>query len=100
MALISTVIFSSQVDKTIKNPSGLRIYGRCELASHKVNKYNYRGQGFFGEPSHEKDGKYEYVAADSLWNYNELAKKLYIDRDINKGTGATISVVGFKENKV
>ena len=61
-----------------------------------------------------KDGDYNYTiemalagyskkdieveVADALWDQNELAKKLYIDRDINKGSGATISIVGFKGN--
>ena len=95
---ISTVIFSSRVNKTDQNQSGLRIYGRCELASHKVINYNYTGSGFFGQPTHEKEGTYVYEAAESLWDNNELAKKLYVDRDIKKGTGATISVVGLKDD--
>ena len=33
-----------------------------------------------------------------MWNNHELAKKLYIDREKNKGTGATISIVGLKES--
>ena len=99
---ISTVLFSSQVNETKKNPSGLRIFGRCELASHKVNQDTHTGQGFFGEPKREielrsKGTKFEYEAANSLWDDKELAKKLYIDRDINKGTGATISIVGINE---
>ncbi len=95
---ISTVIFSSRVNETDQNPNGLRIYGRCELASHKVTNFNYTGSGFFGKPSKEKEGTYVYEAAESLWDNNDLAKKLYVDRDIKKGTGATISVVGLKDD--
>ena len=35
---------------------------------------------------------------ESLWDNDDLAKKLYVDRDIKKGTGATISVVGLKDD--
>ena len=95
---ISTVIFSSQVAETVENPEGLRIYGRCELASHRVGEDSFRGQGFFGKPFLEKMGKGKVEVAESLWNNNELAKNLYVDRDFKKGTGATISIVGFKED--
>ena len=52
---ISTVLFSSLVEKTENNPSGLRIFGRSELASHHVKKNSYRGQGFFGKSSSETE---------------------------------------------
>ena len=42
-------------------------------------------------------GKGKVEVAESLWNNNELAKNLYVDK-VLKGTGATISIVGFKED--
>jgi len=96
---ISTVLFSSHVEKTRENPSGFRLIGRSELSSHKVKNSYCKGAGFFGKESiNEEDDGYIYSSADSIWNNYELAKKLYINRDEKKGTGATISIVGFKEN--
>ena len=95
---VSTVLFSSLVDKTESNPSGLRIFGRIELATHNIKKKSYTGTGFFGEGSLEEEEGYSYEASKSVWNNHELAKKLYIDRDKNKATGATISIVGLKES--
>jgi len=95
---LSTVLFSSLVDKTDSNPSGLRIFGRTELATHSIKKKSYKGTGFFGVGSFEKEEGYSYEASRSVWNNHEIARKLYLDRDKNKGTGATISIVGLKEN--
>ena len=96
---ISTVLFSSFVEKTKENPSGLRLYGRSELSSHKEKNAYFMGTGFFGQETinKEEDG-FTYNSGDSIWDDYELAKKLYLNRDKNKGTGATISIVGFKEN--
>ena len=96
---LSTVLFSSFVEKTKENPSGLRLYGRSELSSHKEKDTYFMGTGFFGERKKNKeDDGYTYDSGDSIWDDYELAKKLYLDRDKNKGTGATISIVGFKED--
>jgi hypothetical protein len=37
--------------------------------------------------------------AHSVWDNHKLAKDLFIDRDLKKKTGATISIVGFDESK-
>ncbi len=95
---ISTVLFSSLVDETDSNSSGFRIFGRTELATHNIKKKSYKGTGFFGEASYEEEEGYSYENSKSVWNNHELAKKLYIDREKNKGTGATISIVGLKES--
>ena len=95
---ISTVLFSSFVEKTKENPSGLRLYGRSELSSHKEKDAYFMGTGFFGEEiTNKEDDGFTYNSGDSIWDDYDLAKKLYLDRDKNKGTGATISIIGFKE---
>ena len=96
----STVLFSSLLDEDKNNQTkeGLRIFGRTELASHKIGNKQYMGHGYFGIPSLEKEIDYEYKIAQSIWNKNDLAEKLYISRDREKGTGTTVSVVGFQEN--
>ena len=94
---ISTVLFSSlvQENKEERTPGGLRVFGRTSLSSHTIKDNHYRGPGFFGEP---KDIR-KINMAHSVWNNEDLAEKLFINRQPEKGTGATISIVGFDENK-
>jgi len=96
---VSTVLFSSVLDKDAKNKTrdGLRIFGRTELASHKIKEKSYIGQGFFGKFTENTEEGYKYDSADSIWNNNFLAERLYLNRDKKKGTGATVSIVGFNE---
>jgi RNA polymerase primary sigma factor len=99
---ISTVIFSSLVDKNEKEKTqgGLRVFGRTSLPSHNFGDEHFRGPGYFGSPVEVKDKKNQTLQmAHSVWNNHKLAKDLFIDRDLTKKTGATISIVGFDENK-
>ena len=41
--------------------SGLRIFGRTELATHSIKKKSYKGTGFFGVGSFEEEEGYSYV---------------------------------------
>ncbi len=91
-SLISTVLFSSYIEN---NKNGkLRLFGRSELATHKIKKNEYLGAGFFGETKKVDHG----YASVSSWDNNDLAEKLYLNRDFSKGTGATALVIGYTDS--
>ena len=95
---IETVLFSSQVkESNDENKEGLRIFGRTNLATHSLKDESFRGPGYFGYPEDIAEKNLTYKMATSIWNNSDLAKKLYIDREKSKGTGATISIVGFND---
>jgi hypothetical protein len=76
---ISTVIFSSLVDKNEKEKTqgGLRVFGRTSLPSHNFGDEHFRGPGYFGSPVEVKDKKNQTLQmAHSVWNNHKLAKDL------------------------
>jgi len=91
-SLISTVLFSSYIENDANGK--LRLFGRSELATHKANKDEYLGAGFFGETKKVEHGS----ASISSWDNEDLAKKLYLDRDFSRGTGASALVIGYTDS--
>lgn len=90
---LSTVLFSSYLSQEPQGKTSPRIIGRAELPSHQIKGDWYNGSGWFGSKSKVEGG----FRAESVWGSNaeDLAKKIYLDRDPKPGT--TILIPGFTD---
>jgi RNA polymerase primary sigma factor len=85
---LSTVLFCSHLAKPEDGQTQNRIFGRCELAWHKVSGEDpCAGPGWFGRT--DDDG-----TATSYWGNETLARDLFLNRE---GTGTTACVIGFHD---
>lgn len=89
---VSAVIYSSFVDGPVDgvHRSGMRLFGRTQLSSHKLEEVAYTPDGWFGI----KDGEGYESRAISVWDDTELCEELLVDRDPAEGRGTSILVVG------
>lgn len=93
-SLLSTVLFSSRIES---NPQiGFRFFGRCELPYHRTGgPRSWRGPGWYGVG----EGEGLEQRAVSGWNgmVEDVARRVYLDRPAQLGSGTSILVVGFFE---
>ncbi len=83
-----------------KTKGGLRVFGRTSLPSHSFEDEHFRGPGYFGTTTEVKNKRNQTLQmAHSVWDNQKLAKDLFVYRDLQKKTGATISIVAFDESK-
>jgi hypothetical protein len=96
LSSISTVLFSSRIDG---NPrAGFRLFGRSDLPYHSAYREKWDGPGWFGKPEEIRP---QFYRAVSVWDATaeNIARELYLLRDLAVGTGTSILVVGFREPK-
>jgi len=84
---LSTVLFCSHLAKPEDGQTQNRVFGRCELAWHKVSEDAFAGPGWFGRID-------EGGTATSYWASEALAQDLFLHRE---GTGTTACVIGFHD---
>lgn len=91
---ISTVLFSSFIngDSSLQ----FRLIGRTELPYHATGIQKWSGPGWYGQSETIGPGLHRAVSA---WNTDakHIAKGSHILRDINRGAGTSILVIGFEE---
>jgi hypothetical protein len=91
---ISTVLFSSflNLDSSLK----FRFIGRTELSYHVTPSGHWSGPGWYGKPEMTGKGLNRAVSA---WDVDAqyVATGSHVLRDMEKGTGTSILVVGFDE---
>ena len=93
-SLLSTVLFSSRLEGSPR--AGLRFFGRCELPFHRTEEpRSWRGPGWYGIG----EGEGLERRAVSGWDevVEEVARRVYLDRPAQLGTGTSICVIGFFE---
>ena len=93
-SLLSTVLFSSRLED---NPrAGHRFFGRCELPFHRTEEpRSWRGPGWYGVGEGEGLERRAVSAWDGV--VEDVARRVYLDRPAQLGTGTSICVVGFFE---
>lgn len=92
---LSTVLFSSRVQD--KPRWRFRLFGRSELPFHQTNgSVSWAGPGWFGREEELGSGQRRAISG---WDeqVEEPARKIYLDRPAQLGTGTSIVVVGFFE---
>lgn len=91
---LSTVLFSSLIEDN--SAFQCRLFGRSELPYHATGSQRWNGPGWYGKP--EVKGN-ELLRAVSAWGKSaeEVARKAYISRDPERGTGTSILIAGFDE---
>lgn len=87
---VSTVLFCS---RTSTEPS-LRFIGRAELPYHRTDEGEWEGPGWYGKPETTPTGLERAV---SVWDDDDLTRRLYVFRPAQLGSGTTILVVAFFE---
>lgn len=94
---LRTVIFGSRLLNEPERCSNPRLFGRAELASHRVNgrARGYSGSGWFGRVVSGKGGP----RAESVWSADAAARlpTLGIERTEEHEIGTSAVVVGFRD---
>jgi hypothetical protein len=96
---LSTVLMSSYCD--VNGQNKMRVFGRSELQSHVCEEgKNERGTeecdgpGFFGIPTKTPRG---HKAVSSIDDSNKELKNLFLDRDLDMGTGTSVISLAYKK---
>ena len=96
---LSTVLMSSYCD--VDGQNKMRVFGRSELQSHVCEEgKNERGTeecdgpGFFGIPTETPRG---HKAVSSIDDPNKELKNLFLDRDLEMGTGTSVISLAYKK---
>jgi len=96
---LSTVMMSSYCE--IDGQNKMRVFGRSELQSHKCKDGEDErgteecdGPGFFGIPTNSSRG---HKAVSSINDPNTNLKNLFLDRDLNMGTGTSVISLAYKK---
>jgi len=91
---LSTVLFSSLVESN--STFQFRLFGRSELPYHITDSVQWNGPGWYGKPQVTGNGLRRAV---SVWDEaaQEVATCTHMLRELERGTGTSILVVGFDE---
>jgi hypothetical protein len=89
---VATVLLSSLVNGN--EQKGVRIFGRTDIPSHKIpGDALYESGGWFGTKKLRQEDNSSF--AESTYGEIPLAKSLYLDRDVAKGSGTSVLIIGF-----
>ena len=83
---LGVVLFHSHPAGPEWGGRGGRLFGRCELAWHRLDEEEYAGPGWFGHPA--------AAGVGSIWGDGALAAALHLDRN---EAGTSLGVVGFHD---
>lgn len=89
---LATVLFASRPHQPEEGQGNLRVFGRCELAWHRLDDPNeFQGPGWMGRHSETRSD-----TAESIWDNETLAADLKMKRS-DDSSGTTVCVVGFHD---